>query len=603
MAHDLLRFLTCGSVDDGKSTLIGRLLMDAGLVLDDQLAALATDSRRHGTLGQEMDPALLTDGLKAEREQGITIDVAYRYFSTARRSFIIADTPGHEQYTRNMVSGASTCDLAILLVDATHGLKAQTRRHAAIAALLGIRHLVLAINKMDLVEYRQDTYDAICADFQDFARKLSAVDVQCLPLAARTGDNVVFRSSAMPWFQGSTMLHLLETVQIATGKNTIDLRLPIQVVCRPDAGFRGYQGSIRSGSLRVGDEVVVVPSGVATSVKSIVGTTGPVTTASAPDAVTVELASEVDVSRGDLIVHSRNQPRVSHHIEAMVVWMGEMPLATGGRYLIKHLTATGGATLLGVDYRLNVDDLRRVPAAQLAMNEFGRCQFECDRPIPWDPYERNRATGAFVVIDRVSLDTVGAGMVIDRLPGSSERPPTGAVAARTQPMTVWLTGLSGAGKSSIAQVVERTLLERGARCITLDGDLLRTGLNSDLGFSADDRRENVRRVAEVAKLFTAEGYVVLVPVIAPFAADRDRARDIVGRERFRLVWVDAPLEVCETRDVKGLYKKARRGDLPEFTGVSSPYQPPESADLVVRTSELSLEDAAAQVLALVEVRR
>jgi bifunctional enzyme CysN/CysC len=487
-------------------------------------------------------------------------------------------------------------------VDARHGLRPQTRRHAAIAALLGIRHLVLAVNKMDLVDFQQPIYDAICASFQEFAKKLTAVDVQCLPIAARSGDNVVRRSPAMPWYQGSTLLHLLETVQVATGRNTIDLRLPIQTVCRPSEGFRGYQGSIRSGSLRVGDEVVVLPSGISTRVSAITGAAGAETMVSAPDAVTVEFESAVDASRGDIVVHARNQPRVSHRVEAMVVWMGEAPIASGGRYLIKHLTTTGGATVVGLDYRLDVDDLRRVAADRLEMNEFGRCQFECDRPIPWDSYERNRATGAFIVIDRVTFDTVGAGMIIDRLPEAGARAGAAGRVARSSaktPVTVWLTGLSGAGKSAIAAGVEQELIREGVRCITLDGDRIRTGLNSDLSFSVEDRRENVRRIAEVARLFNAAGCVVLVPVISPFAADRARARQIIGAGQFREVWVDAPLDVCESRDVKGLYKKARAGEVPEFTGISSPYEPPEHPDLVVKTAEASLEAAVAHVRTLV----
>jgi len=598
MAGDLLKLLTCGSVDDGKSTLIGRLLMDAGLVPDDQLDTLVLDSRRHGTMGDEIDPALLTDGLKAEREQGITIDVAYRYFSTPRRSFIIADTPGHEQYTRNMVSGASTCDLAVLLVDARHGLRAQTRRHAAIASLLGIRHLVLAVNKMDLVEFQQSVYDTLCAEFRGFATKLTVGDVQCVPLAARAGDNVVRRSAAMPWYQGSTLMHLLETVQVATGRNTIDLRLPVQLVCRPDDGFRGYQGTVRSGTLRVGEDVVALPSGVTSRVRAITGTQGAVTAASVEDVVTVELQTEVDISRGDIIVHVRNRPRVTNRVEAMVLWMGEAPLLPAQRYLVKHLTTTVGATAIGIDYRLNVHDLRREPASSLSMNEFGRCQMECDAPLTWDPYERNRATGAFIVIDRLTFETAGAGMIIDRLPESSESSlgPPGKGGVR--PLTIWLTGLSGSGKSSIADVVDARLREVGVPCIVLDGDVMRTGLNSDLSFSAEDRRENVRRNAEVAKLFNTAGFVVLVPVISPYAADRARARAIVG-EPFREVWVDAPLAVCEDRDVKGLYKRARSGAVSNFTGVSAPYEPPSEPDLVVNTATNSLDVSAAQVLALV----
>lgn len=582
MAGDLLRFLTCGSVDDGKSTLIGRLLIDADGVYEDQ---------------REDDPARITDGLKAEREQGITIDVAYRYFSTARRSFIIADTPGHEQYTRNMVSGASTCDLAVLLVDARHGLRPQTRRHAAIASLLGIRHLVLAVNKMDLVDFQQPTYDAICADFQSFATKLTAVDVQCLPLAARAGDNVVRRSEAMPWYQGSTLMHLLETVQVATGRNTIDLRLPVQLVCRPDEGFRGYQGTVRSGTIRVGEEVVVLPSRVSSRVREVTGAGGACEAASAGDIVTVELETEVDVSRGDMFVHLRNRPHVTNRLEAMVVWMGEAPLAPTQRYQVKHLTTTVGATAVGIDYRLNVNDLRREPASSLAMNEFGRVQIECDAPLAWDPYDRNRATGAFIVIDRLTFDTVGAGMIIDRLPEVSQSLPASHRGGVT-PVTVWLTGLSGSGKSSIAEAVSERLRSAGVPCTVLDGDIMRTGLNSDLKFSEADRRENVRRNAEVAKLFNAAGFVVFVPVISPYASDRARARAIVG-DSFREVWVDAPLEVCETRDVKGLYKRARSGALPDFTGVSAPYEPPASPELVVNTAATSLDECVAQVLALV----
>jgi len=583
MAADLLKFLTCGSVDDGKSTLIGRMLMDADGVYDDQ---------------RESDPARITDGLKAEREQGITIDVAYRYFSTPRRSFIIADTPGHEQYTRNMVSGASTCDLAVLLVDARHGLRAQTRRHAAIASLLGIRHLVLAVNKMDLVDFQESVYDAICAEFHAFATKLTAVDVQCLPLAALAGDNVVTRSTAMPWYQGGTLMHLLETVQVATGRNTIDLRLPVQLVCRPDDRFRGYQGMVRSGTIRVGEEVVALPSGVSSRVRGVTGADGAVPAASVGDVVTVELETEVDVSRGDMLVHVRNRPRVTNRLEAMVVWMGETPLQPSQRYLVKHLATTVGATAVGIDYRLNVHDLRREPASSLAMNEFGRVQMECDAPLSWDPYERNRATGAFIVIDRLTFDTVGAGMMIDRLPEVSESLTTSQRATGSGPATIWMTGLSGSGKSSIADVVHARLRAAGVPCIVLDGDTMRAGLNSDLTFSEADRRENVRRNAEVAKLFNAAGFVVLVPVISPYAADRTRARAIVGAP-FREVWVEAPLEVCEARDVKGLYKRARTGDLPNFTGVSAPYEPPTTPDLVVNTATQSLDVCAVQVLKLV----
>jgi bifunctional enzyme CysN/CysC len=598
MAGDLLRFLTCGSVDDGKSTLIGRLLMDAGLVLDDQMTTLEKDSRRHGTVGDDLDLALLTDGLKAEREQGITIDVAYRYFSTPRRSFIIADTPGHEQYTRNMVSGASTCDLAILLVDARYGLRAQTRRHAAIASLLGIRHLVLAVNKMDLVEFDQSIYDDICLEFQAFAAKLTALDVQCLPVAARAGDNVVRRSDAMAWYHGSTLMHLLETVQVTTGRNTIDLRLPVQLVCRPDHSFRGYQGTVRSGSVRVGEALAVLPSGASSTVRRLTGVAGPVDIASVGDVVTVELETEVDVSRGDMFVHVRNRPRVSNRLEAMVVWLGDVPLQTAQRFLVKHLATTVGGTAVGIDYRLNVTDLRREPASALTMNEFGRVQLECDAPLSWDPYERNRATGAFIMIDRLTFDTVGAGMIIDRLPDVRDSATVPQSGEGVRSVTIWLTGLSGSGKSTIAAAVEQRLRGAGVPCIVLDGDTMRTGLNSDLGFSEADRHENVRRNAEVAKLFNAAGFVVLVPVISPYAADRTRARAIVG-DAFREVWVDAPLAVCEARDVKGLYARARSGELAAFTGVSAPYEPPTEPDLALSTAVEDLNACVERVIELV----
>ncbi len=621
MPQDLLRLLTCGSVDDGKSTLIGRLLYDSQLIYSDQLAAIESASK-----GLAFDPSLLTDGLKAEREQGITIDVAYRYFATAKRAFIIADTPGHEQYTRNMVTGASTCDLAILLVDARHGIRTQTRRHSAIATLLGIKHLVLAVNKMDLVDFSAAVYDDICAEFGEFAAKLTVADVQCVPIAALPGDNLVHRGTRMPWYQGSTLMHLLETVHVTSGRNTIDLRLPVQLVCRPDQDFRGYQGSIRSGTVRVGDDVVVLPSRVRSRVKDLVTFDGPLQDATSPAAVTVVLEDDVDVSRGDVIVHAKNQPRVTQEIEAMVVWMSPAPFVAGSRHHVKHLATTLTARVDRIEYRLNIDDLRRADADRLQLNEIGRCRLVLDRPIACDPYERNRATGAFIVIDRLTSDTVGAGMIIDRLPETArrlealaqpgDRTSTHVVRHRSavtdqerqsrvgqRALTMWFTGLSGSGKSSIAAVVERRLFEMGHLCTTLDGDNLRFGLNRDLAFSKDDRRENIRRIAEVARLFNDAGLIVLVPVISPFADDRERAREVIGADRFIEIWVDTPLEVCEARDAKGLYRKARAGEIPEFTGVSSPYEAPSAPAIRVHTDDRSPEACAEIVLAHVGALR
>lgn len=612
MAHDLLRFLTCGSVDDGKSTLIGRLLHDTQSLHDDTLATLAADSQRFGTTGGGFDPALVTDGLKAEREQGITIDVAYRYCSTARRSFIIADTPGHEQYTRNMVTGASTSDVAVLLVDVRHGLQAQTRRHAAIAAMLGIRHLILAVNKMDLVAWERAAFDVVSDAFRAFASRLSGIDVQCVPIAALPGDNVAHRSARMAWYQGSTLLHLLETVQVTSGRNTVDLRVPVQLVCRPSDSFRGYQGTVASGTLRVGDAVVVMPSRLGTTVRAIHGVTGAVSSAVPGDPVTVEVVDALDISRGDVLAHAKNQPRVDHDVEAMVVWMGVSPLRPGTRLLLKHLAQTVPARVETIDYQLAITDLRREHGEVIETNGIGRCRFICERPLVWDAFERNRQTGAAILIDPITRDTVGAVMLIDRLaPHLRHAGAQGAAPGRVSgderavrlghaPRVVWLTGLSGAGKTTIARAVERRLFDAGRWVVTLDGDDLRSGLNAGLGFSQADRSENIRRVAEVARLLADTGAVVLVPVIAPFAADRARARTIIGAERFSEVFIDTPLAECEARDVKGLYRRARAGEVQAFTGISSPYEAPESPDLRVSTTDRTAEQCAAQVVDYLE---
>jgi bifunctional enzyme CysN/CysC len=589
MADSLLRVLACGSVDDGKSTLLGRLLIDTGCVPDD-------------VLEEAGEPARLFDGLIAEREQGITIDVAYRYFSTPRRSFVVADAPGHEQYLRNMVTGASVSDLALVLVDVRHGVRSQTRRHALITSLLGIRHLMLVVNKMDAVDYAEAAFQSVVDEFRELCGRLAAADVQCVPVAALAGDNVVHRSAAMPWYDGPTVLHVLESVHVATGRNAVDLRVPIQAVVRDPVGGRWYQGTVASGLLRVGDDVVVLPSGQRANVAAILGPAAEVTTAAADVPASVRFDREVDVSRGDLVVHARNQPVRSHAVEAMVVWLGQEALSAGVRLRMKHLTRTTEVTVRAIEYRLDVDTLRRVPGGVLHPGDVGRCVIEADAEVCWDPYDKNRVTGAAILLDPVTRDTVAAMMFIDRLPSAvleADVKTAGAI----RPVVAWLTGLSGAGKSTIAEGVRAQLAARGVRVVVLDGDRLRQGLNRDLGFSEEDRRENVRRVAEVARLFMEEGCVVLVPVIAPFATDRAAARDIVGADHFLEVFVDASLDVCEARDVKGLYRRARAGDLPAFTGISSPYEAPVTPDLVLPTGEWTTEACVQRLNQCLSARR
>ena len=614
---ELLRFTTAGSVDDGKSTLIGRLLYDSKAIYDDQLAAVRQDSRRLNR--EETDLALLTDGLKSEREQGITIDVAYRYFSTPRRRFIIADTPGHVQYTRNMATSASTANLAIVLIDARNGVLTQSKRHGFIAALLGIPHVLVAVNKMDLVDYAEAVYERICAEYGNFAAKLNVRDLAFIPISALRGDNVVHPSSRMPWYQGVPLLTHLETVHVAGDRNLIDLRFPVQYVNRPTLDFRGYCGTVASGVVRVGDEITVLPSGKTSRVKQIVTFDGPLSYAFPPQSVTVCLEDELDIGRGDVLAHPRNLPHVARAVEAMVVWMSEQPLKCGQPYLVKHLTQTVRAIFTELVYRVDPNELHHERADALQLNEVGRVTLEAFRPIMCDEYARNRATGSFIVIDPVSNRTVGAGMIIERArhaaPGvphaalaepvsrniTAERSLVSAAAReaalRQRPATVWLTGLSGSGKSTIARAIEERLVRAGHACYVLDGDNIRHGLNRDLGFSAEDRGENIRRVAEVARLFNDAGLIVVTSFISPYRADRETARQIVGCGAFVEVFADAPLDVCEQRDPKGLYRKARAGQVEGFTGVSAPYEAPEHADLVLPTARLSVADAAALVLA------
>ncbi|MHC4887031.1 MAG: sulfate adenylyltransferase subunit CysN [Planctomycetota bacterium] len=614
---DLLRFTTAGSVDDGKSTLIGRLLHDSKSIYDDQLAAIHNDSKR---LNREVvDFALLTDGLKAEREQGITIDVAYRYFSTPKRRFIIADTPGHVQYTRNMVTGASTADLAVILIDARLGVLEQSRRHGFIASLLGIPHVIVAVNKMDLVDFDQAVYDRIVSEYDDFAARLNVGDLTYIPISALDGDNVVERSERTPWYRGVSFLEQLESVHIASDRNLIDLRFPVQYVNRPNLDFRGYCGTVSSGVIRKGDEVAVLPSGKSSRVKSLVDYDGELEYAFNGQSVTVCLEDEIDISRGDMLVHPRNLPNLERQVEAMLIWMDETPFSPGRTYLIKHTTKKVRAGFSELQYKINLDGLHRETADALQLNEIGRVMVDLYQPICCDPYQNNRSTGSFIVIDEQSNSTVGAGVIIERSRhrGANRLHDAQAVPASTnivreislvtpevrsdllgqRPATLWLTGLSGSGKSTVAKAIECELVSQGRACFILDGDNVRHGLNRDLAFSADDRTENIRRVAEVAKLMNDAGLIVITAFISPYRRDRESARSIIGEDRFVEVFVDAPLEVCEDRDPKGLYRKARAGEITDFTGVSAPYEAPSSPELQVDTANSTPEQLCEEIVA------
>ena len=608
---DLLRLLVCGSVDDGKSTLIGRLLYDSKMIYQDQLESLKVDSGRYGTTDGEFDPALLTDGLRAEREQGITIDVAYRYFSTSKRKFIIADTPGHEQYTRNMATGASTCDLAVILVDARNGISTQTRRHAFIASLLGIKHVVLAVNKMDLVNYSQVSYDAVVKDVTEFATQLDIQDLRFIPVVALTGDNIVNTSPKIPWYNGSPLMEILDTVSIASNENLIDFRFPVQYVNRPDAQFRGFCGTIASGTVRPGDEVMVLPSRKTSRIEGVHTFEGRLHEAVPPLAVTLTLEDQIDISRGDMLVHPNNLPMIDQQFDAMVVWMGEQPLRSGNHYFFKQTTNMTPGRVSQINYMVDVNTFHREETAALALNEIGRCVIEVYKPVAFDTYRNNRSTGSFIVIDRLTNNTVGAGMIMERVQNADAAPRYGELLGQ-QPdakvqsvlaqrsMTVWISGLSGSGKSSIAEALERQLVDKGFPVYRLDGDAIRTGLNKDLTFSRRDRGENIRRIAEVAKLFNRAGLVVLVPVISPFEIDRRNAEEIIGTDHFFEVFVDTPLSVCEQRDVKGLYRLARAGQIGEFTGISSPYEPPINPHLRVTTENRTVGETAKEVFECID---
>jgi len=619
--REMLRLLTCGSVDDGKSTLIGRLLYDSQAVHDDVLAATKKATTRYGTTGEEVDLALLVDGLQAEREQGITIDVAHRYFATDKRKFIIADTPGHVQYTRNMATGASNCDLAIILLDARHGVLEQTRRHSFLCSLLGIQHFVVAINKMDLVGWSEARFEEIRATYAEFATRLQVQDIHFLPISALKGDNVVRRSEEMPWYQGAPLLAHLESVHLAGDRNLVDLRLPVQLVLRPNLDFRGFCGTLASGILRVGDEIATLPSGQRSRVKSLLVGGVEVREAWAPMAVTVTLADEIDISRGDMIVAANNAPALDNSVEAMVVWFAETPMQTGRQYLVKHTALETPGEVTDLRYRIQVATLRSEPADELQMNEIGRIRLETARPLAADAYAQNRTTGSFILIDRMTNATVGAGMVVERMTAKESTGRTRAAAADAgrnlqlvdkrrvtadaraarlgqRPFVLWITGLPRSGKSSLAYALEERLFGDGRLMQVLDGEVLRRGLSRDLGFRGADRWENQRRAAEVARLNAESGLITIVALVSPLAAERQQARAIVGAERFVEIHCDAPLEVCEARDQDGLYARARAGETVGVTGIDAPYEAPPAPDLRLDTWRIDLPTNVDKVIAL-----
>jgi bifunctional enzyme CysN/CysC len=606
---DLLRFLTCGSVDDGKSTLIGRLLHDSKMIYEDQLASLEADSTTVGHAGDQVDLALLMDGLKSEREQGITIDVAYRYFSTAKRKFIIADTPGHEQYTRNMVTGASTCQLAIILIDARHGVLAQTKRHSYIASLLGIRNVVVAVNKMDLVDWSEERFDAICEEYRDFSKGLDLLDPYFLPMSALLGDNVVDRSEHLPWFDGPTLMQHIETVDVEAGVDLDNFRMPVQMVIRPDLDFRGFAGTIASGVLRPGDQVVSLPSGVGSTVDRIVTFDGDLDVAGPGRAVVVTLTDEIDVSRGDLLVKKDHAPLRAHDVDATIVWMAEGEMEPGRQYLLQSSNGLSNAVVRAIHHRVDINTLEEEPASTLGLNDIARCAVSSDRELLFDPYRTNRHTGSFILVDRLTNATVAAGMIVgastlwDRAPDANLVRQVSEITDRErairfgqQPVTVLLTGLTAAGKSTIATALERELFDRGKVSLRLDGENVRMGISRDLGFSSQERSENLRRVSEVARLANHQGIIAIAALVAPDAGVRRRAKELVGEGRWVEVFVDTPIEVCRERDPSGLYEAADRGEIPQFPGVSAAYEKPVDADLRLDTSVQSIEECVSEIL-------
>ena len=615
-ASDLLRFTTAGSVDDGKSTLIGRLLYDSKAIFEDQMEAVERASQGRGD--PYVDLALLTDGLRAEREQGITIDVAYRYFATPKRKFIIADTPGHIQYTRNMVTGASNAELAIILVDARKGVLTQSKRHAFLSTLLQIPHLVVAVNKMDLVEYSQQVFNRIVTDFQDFASRLSVQDVVYIPMSALKGDNVVEKGENMPWYDGATLLHHLETVNVGGTRNRVDFRFPVQYVIRPNQDFRGYAGQVASGRVAPGEDVVVLPSGRRSRVRSLVTLEGEQNEANVGDSITITLEDDIDISRGDMLVRHRNLPHKANRIDAVLCWMSETPMDRQGNYWLRHTTRTVRGLVSELNYRIDVDTMHREQAETLHLNEIGRVQITTTEPLYFDPYQINRVTGSFILIDPFTNNTVAAGMIRDRSREVSDVADTTPEAKPVSSNVVWeqasinramreelnghkagvlwLTGLSGSGKSTVARQLEKRLYSLGCHTFYLDGDNLRHGLNGDLGFSPEDRKENIRRVGEVAKLAFEHGNLAVCTFISPYAADRQMARSLLPEGRFFEIYVKCDVEVCKRRDPKGLYAKALRGEITNFTGVDAPYEEPVHPELVVETDLHSVEEIVDQIV-------
>lgn len=601
---DQLRFLTCGSVDDGKSTLLGRLLYDSKTIFEDQLSATHAESRQFGTQGENIDLALLVDGLQAEREQGITIDVAYRYFETDKRKFIAIDTPGHEQYTRNMATGASNAELAIILVDARKGVLTQTRRHSYIVSLLGIRQVILAVNKMDLVDYQQTVFEAISEDYLDFAKQIGLDNVHCVPLSALTGENVFSRQGAMSWYDGPLLIELLETLQIERNDSNSGFRLPVQWVNRPNSDFRGFSGTIASGVIERGETVTASLSGKQSTITRIIGPSGDLSQAVAGQAVTVTLADEIDVSRGDLLAAGEPAPQVADQFAAHLIWMDSEAMLPERQYLIRLASASATAQITSLSYRIDVNSLQHLAAKTLELNEVAYCKIALDRALAFDPYNNNRHTGAFVLIDKFTNATVGVGTIDFALRRASNiawhtmkvDKATRAKNNAQVPCVLWFTGLSGAGKSTIADCLEQKLHAAGKRTYLLDGDNVRHGLNKDLGFTDQDRVENIRRVAEVAKLMVDAGLIVLSSFISPFREERQMARALLEDNEFVEIFIDTPLEVCESRDPKGLYKKARAGQLKNFTGIDSEYEAPLNAEVTLKAGQHDVEALADQLI-------